>query len=181
MKKLLFLAIVLLSLTGCVTPQKPPSMPLYDRSAHVILADDHVIKRLYVPEGFSLVDRENLPAVMVFHFLGQDKNILSLGYSKNKPITVDFLETDGYEAEQLKGGKVYHKFFRGLYSDLVLSVPDGAEACAKGVLLMMRGTKPDASFAGSYMKSWSCDSIDDFGEYQQNKLKNEAYELLELK
>jgi len=31
------------------------------------------------------------------------------------------------------------------------------------------------------VKGWSCDSIDDFGEYQQNKLKNEAYELLDLK
>ena len=60
-------------------------------------------------------------------------------------------------------------------------MPDGAEACAAGTLLVMRGTKPDASFVGGYLKNWSCDRIDDFGEYQQNKLKNEAYELLDLK
>jgi len=181
MKKLLFLAAVLLGLAGCVSSPKPPSMPLYDRSAHVILADDHAIKRLYVPEGFSLVERENLPLVMVFHFLGQDKNILELGYIKNKPITVDVLKAGDYEAEQLKGGKVYHKFDRGLYSDLALSVPDGAQACAAAVIFVVKGAKMDASFGGAYLKDWSCDSIDDFGEYQQNRLKNEAYELLELK
>jgi len=120
MKKLIFLAVaILLPLAGCVSSPKPPSMPLYDRSAHAILADDHAIKRLYVPENFSLIERQNLPVVMAFHFLDQNKNILELGYIKNEPVfTVNFLKADGFEAEQLKGGKVYYKFGRGGFTQI---------------------------------------------------------------
>ena len=183
MKKLIFLAVaILLPLAGCVSSPKPLSMPLYDRSAHAILADDYAIKRLYVPESFSLAERQKFQGIIGFHFSDQDKNVFDLVYpaSETAP-TADSVKTSGYEADQLKGGKVYYRPHRGLYSDLVAFVPDGAKACAAGVGLVIMGKKTDAPIIAVYMKNWSCDSIDDFGEFQQNKLKNEAYELLELK
>ena len=183
MKKLIFLAVAIqLPLAGCVSSPKPPSMPLYDRSAHAILADDYAIKRLYVPDNFSLVERQNSKRRMEFDFADQDKNVLTVVYPKTESESAaDLLKADGYEIDQLRSGKVHYKLHRGLYSDDSSFVPDGAPACAAGATVIRLGADTEGPIVAVYLKGWSCDSIDDFGEYQQNRLKNEAYELLELK
>lgn len=145
------------------------------------MADDHSVKRLYVPEEFSLEARENEDVHTGFGFLS-DKSVLYMFYMKSeRKGAEEDLEASGYQEEQIKSGKVHYAFVRGIYADQVSPVPDEADLCVVSVVVIPWGRKSEMPVIAQLLKSRKCDDIDDFGEYQQSKLKHELYDILELR
>lgn len=169
-------------LSGCASTHGKFSEPLYDRSAHAVLADEYRISRLYIPPEFKLTEHLKPDARTAFIFSDHEARLLELAYF-NKPVPTesDILRGQGFTLGQIKSGPVYHVFDRGLYVDLAArpnTIPEGSADCAFAVLVYLVDEDNKSGMMAAYIKGQDCGAMTDFGNYQKSQLRNEALRIL---
>jgi hypothetical protein len=174
MKAILIVAIALLALSGCASHSSYVA-PYYDQSSNAVIAEGFPVGEIYVSKDFDISGYPSGDTFTGFSFFGKSAESLEVLYMTRAG---DYDESEflkgGYEKGRIKNADIYHRFYRGLYSDLAPNheaATSDAPTCGVGTSILVADNESKRFMVVAYVEGWDCERMDDFGNYHKYNLK----------